>query len=41
MLLLYFLKCVCSAQYGCFLQFLDLMLFWYVAQVFYEWFWDG
>jgi hypothetical protein len=32
---------VCSAQYGCFLKFLDFMLSRYVAQVFSKWFWDG
>jgi hypothetical protein len=32
---------VCSAQYDCFLQFLDFVLSRYVAQVFSEWFWDG
>jgi hypothetical protein len=31
-----FPKYVCSAQYGCFLQFLDLMLFRYVGRVFSE-----
>ena len=37
----YFSKYVCSAQYGCLLQFLDFVLSRYVAQEFSEWFWDG
>ena len=28
----YFPQCVCCAQYGCFLQFFDFVLSWYVAQ---------
>jgi len=35
------LRYVCSAQYGGFLQFLNFLLFWYVAQVLSEWFWNG
>jgi len=31
-----FPKYVCSAQHGCFLQFLDFMLFRYVGRVFSE-----
>jgi len=34
--LLYFPKYVCSAQYGCFLEFLDFMFTRYVAHVFSE-----
>jgi hypothetical protein len=41
LLLSYFLKYVCSNQYGCFLHFLDIVLSRYVAQVFSECFWDG
>ena len=36
-----FPKYVCSAKHGCFLQFLDFMLFRYVGRVFSERFWDG
>ena len=32
----YFLKYVCSAQYGCFLEFLDFMFSWNAAHVFSE-----
>ena len=32
--------CVCSAQYGCCLQFLNFVLSWYVARVLSEWFWN-
>jgi len=32
----YFLKYECSAQYGCFLYFLDFTFSWYVAHVFSE-----
>ena len=32
---------MCSAQYGCFLEFLDFMFSWYVAEVFSEWFWNS
>ena len=37
----YFSKYVCSAQYGCFLLFLDFMFSWYVAHVFSEWLWNS
>ena len=30
----YFPKYVCSAQYGCFLEFLNFVLSWYVARVY-------
>jgi len=30
----HFPKYVCSAQYGCFLEFLDFVFSWYVAHVF-------
>jgi len=29
-------RSVCSAQYGCFLYLLNVMISWYVAHVFYE-----
>ena len=32
---------MCSAQHGCFLQFLNFVLSSYVGKVFYEWLWDG
>jgi len=32
----YFPQCVCSAQYGSFLQLLNFVLFPYVAQVLYD-----
>jgi hypothetical protein len=32
----HFPQCVCSAQYGCFLQFLGVVLAQYVAQALYE-----
>ena len=38
---LHFPKFACSAQYGCFLYFLDFVLSRYIAQVPSEWFWDG
>ena len=37
----YFLQHVCSAQYGCFLYFPDVMLSSNDVQIFSEWFWDG
>jgi len=37
----HFPQYVCSAQYGCFLQLLDFLIFRYVEQVFCKWFWDG
>ena len=36
-----FPKYVCSVQYGCFLEFLDFMFFWYVAHVFSKWLWNS
>jgi len=32
----HFLQYVCSAKYGCFLQFLNFMLSWYVTQLLSE-----
>ena len=32
---------MCSAQYGCFLQFLDFMFSWYVAHVFSKCLWNS
>ena len=32
---------MCSAQYGCFLEFLDFMFPWYVAHVFSKWLWNS
>ena len=33
--------CVCGAQYGCFLWYLDFVILLYISRVFYELFWHG